>query len=512
MHATAQRGAIPDGLGTPLDINVQALALGIVETIRGSLLILDGDLRVQLANDAFCSTFQLTRDAIAGRLLTEIDNGAWNIPPLTTLLHTILPEHSVIEDYYIEHPFTRTGTKRLVINAQTLHYNHRDTSAILLSIEDVTEKHAALKSAEQAHSLSEAILATVREPLVILDASFHVRTANASFYSVFRASHDETVGKVLFELGNGQWNIPSLKKLLQEILPDNTHFDGFEVEHDFPSIGRKIMLLNARKVCAWHGIDELILLAIEDITERKEFERALLDRNDALARSNAELERFAYVASHDLQEPLRMVSSFTQLLARKYKSKLGGEADQYISFAVGGAQRMQHLINDLLAYSRVGASHKQHVAVDCSSILHQVLLSLDVAIKEGNGSVIVDPMPVVNGDPVQIGQVFQNLIGNGIKFRRDVPPLVHVSAARRDDGMWEFCVKDNGIGIDNEYFERLFIIFRRLHTAAEYPGTGIGLAICKKIIEQHGGRIWVASRPGEGSVFSFTLPGAKEEA
>ncbi len=491
-------------------IDAHTLAMGIVETVRGSLLILDGDLRVQLANDAFFSTFHTTAEETNGRPLTQIDNGAWNMPALTRLLHTVLPGHSAIEDYYIEHTFPKAGLKRLVLNAQTLHYKHENTNAILLSIEDVTEKQAALSAAEEAYSLSEAIVAAVREPLVILDASLRVRTANAAFYTTFQVDPAETVGNVLYELGNGQWNVPSLKKLLDEILPQNSHLDGFEVDHEFPAIGRKIMLLNARRITGWRGIEGLILLAMEDITERKHFEKALIERNEALANSNEELERFAYVASHDLQEPLRMVSGFTQLLARRYKGKLDADADQFIAFAVQGAQRMQQLINDLLAFSRVGASRKQYVAVDCTSVLHQVLISLGVAVKEAEASIIVDPMPVVKGDAVQIGQLFQNLIANGIKFRRNVQPLVHVSATQHEDGMWEFCVRDNGIGIDSEYFDKLFIIFRRLHTAAEYPGTGLGLAICKKIVQLHGGRIWVSSRPNEGSEFHFTLPGMKE--
>jgi PAS domain S-box-containing protein len=232
---------------------------------------------------------------------------------------------------------------------------------------------------------------------------------------------------------------------------------------------------------------------------------ALTVQASELARSNTELQHFAYVASHDLQEPLRMVASYVQLLARRYQGKLDSDADEFIGFAVDGATRMQTLINALLTYSRVGTQAKEFESTDCDAILDASLTGLKAAIGESRAVVTRDPLPKVIGDGTQLGQLFQNLIGNGLKFRGAEPPRIHVSS-KRNGKAWIFSVQDHGIGIDSRYAERIFVMFQRLHAKGEYPGTGIGLAICKKIVERHGGEIWVESRPGEGATFYFTLP------
>ncbi len=246
---------------------------------------------------------------------------------------------------------------------------------------------------------------------------------------------------------------------------------------------------------------------LRDITERIRAEEVLARQAEELARSNAELEQFAYVASHDLQEPLRMVASYTQLLARRYHGRLDADADEFIAYAVDGVTRMQALINDLLAYSRVGTRQVAAGPADAEAILQRVLAALRPAMDDAGATVTHDPLPTVTADGVQLGQLFQNLVANAIKFRGGQAPHVHVGARRGADE-WVFSVRDNGIGIAREYQERIFVIFQRLHSRAEYPGTGIGLSICKKIVERHGGRIWLESEPGAGTTFFFTLPDA----
>jgi hypothetical protein len=248
-----------------------------------------------------------------------------------------------------------------------------------------------------------------------------------------------------------------------------------------------------------------IVVTFMDITERKRAEDALALQADELKRSNAELERFAYVASHDLQEPLRMVSSYLQLLERRYKDRLDGDALEFIAFAVDGSRRMKTLINDLLAYSRVGTRGKEFQLTDCETVLEHCLANLRFAIEESQAEISHDSLPHVMADEVQLEQLFQNLIGNAIKFRGETLPRIHIGLTRQGKN-WVFSVQDNGIGIDPTYFERIFIIFQRLHTRSKYEGTGIGLAVSKRIVERHGGRIWVKSQPGSGSTFYFTIP------
>jgi signal transduction histidine kinase len=267
-----------------------------------------------------------------------------------------------------------------------------------------------------------------------------------------------------------------------------------------------ILIPNARQIDYLRTLANHVAVALDRVrflAERKEAEQALSLKARELARSNKELEEFAYVAAHDLQEPLRMVTNYVQLLAKRYKGRLDQDADDFISFAAEGATRMKDLIDDLLAYSRVAPREK--APTDCAVVFKQVLKSLGPLIEENGATVTAHDLPEIESDPAQLAQLFQNLIGNAIKFRREEPPEVRVSAEKQGNE-WLFSVKDNGMGIEPQYFDRIFTVFQRLHRREEYPGTGIGLALCKKIVESQGGRIWVESESGVGSTFYFTLP------
>jgi light-regulated signal transduction histidine kinase (bacteriophytochrome) len=250
--------------------------------------------------------------------------------------------------------------------------------------------------------------------------------------------------------------------------------------------------------------------ALDDVRLRHERARAqeqLANKVEELARSNCDLEQFAYVASHDLQEPLRMVAAYTQLLSERYQGKLDSAADRYISYAVEGATRMQALLEDLLAFSRVGRNGATPAPTDVNAAINEVLKNLDLALKEHGVTVTCHPLPTILADRFQVVQLFQNLIGNAVKFRAKRNPCITISAEPKGRE-WLFSVFDNGIGIAEEHKDLVFKIFQRLHTRTEYPGNGVGLAICKKIVEHNGGRIWVESELGHGSNFRFTFPAA----
>jgi signal transduction histidine kinase len=277
------------------------------------------------------------------------------------------------------------------------------------------------------------------------------------------------------------------------------------VAHDPGEIGQLAQTFDEMADALEQRVAELQRAEAELKVLNEDLEKRVLERTLELKRSNEDLEQFAYVASHDLQEPLRMITNYLQLLRQRYRDKLDAGADDFIGFALDGATRMHQLIHDLLTYSRVGTHGKEFVRTDCAQALANALANLRMTIEEARAEVTHDLLPVVMGDEVQLTQLFQNLIGNAVKFRGEATPKVHIGARRRD-AEWEFTVRDNGIGIAPEDFQRIFIVFQRLHSREKYPGTGIGLSVCKKIVERHGGRIWVESKPGQGTTFYFTLP------
>jgi PAS domain S-box-containing protein len=358
-------------------------------------------------------------------------------------------------------------------------------------------------AAKRGLDFAEAIVETVREPLVILNQSLQVIKANRSFYETFHAVREQTEQHLIYDLGNGQWNIPKLRELLENILPAHSTFRDFEVTHEFEHVGRKVMLLNASEIFNPTAQARTILLAIEDVTVRKQAE-------EALRTTNGELQDFAYALTHDLQEPLRMVVNFTELLGRTYKAQLGEEGDKLISYSIEGALRIEALLKALLAYWEVTEREQNSFAlVDCDAVLSTVLAQLDAAIAQSGAIVTSDPLPTLVAEQVMVLQLFQNLISNSIKYRREEPPRIHISA-EKDSGGWVFAVRDNGIGIDPQDAERVFGMFKRLH-GAEIPGTGIGLALCKKVIERQGGRIWVEPETGQGATLKFTIPNVHKE-
>jgi two-component system CheB/CheR fusion protein len=354
-----------------------------------------------------------------------------------------------------------------------------------------------IDAAKRGLDFAEAIVETVREPLVILNHNLQVVKANKGFYEMFEATPQDTEARLIYDLGNGQWNIPKLRELLEGVLPAHSTFRDFEVTHDFERVGRKVMLLNASEIFNPNEQARMILLAIEDATDRKRAE-------ESLRATNAELQHFAYALTHDLQEPLRMVVNFTELLGREFAGQLGRDADTYISYSVDGARRIEALLKALLAYWEVTERQQDtFTPVDCGMVLAKTLLNLQAAIAESGAVVTSGPLPTLMAEEVTLMQLLQNLISNAIKYRCEETPRIDVSAQQDGEG-WLFEVRDNGIGIDPQDADRVFGMFKRLH-GSEIPGTGIGLAICKKVVERQGGKIWVESEAGKGAAFKFTL-------
>jgi PAS domain S-box-containing protein len=381
----------------------------------------------------------------------------------------------------------------------------RDSEGLIIGVLGSYDDITPQKQAEDTlRKLSRAVEQSPTS-IVITDRNARIEYVNARFTTLTGFAPEEVLGQNPRVLNSGATPRETFRQMWATILA------GLEWRGEFHNRKKNGELYWEEAIISSlkNGAGEIthFVAVKEDITARKQAEQKLKVVLGELERSNRDLEQFAYIASHDLQEPLRLVASFVQLLGQRYQGRLDADADQFIGFAVDGAQRMQTLIQDLLAYSRVGREIRPFVPVDCGAIMAQIVRTLSLAIREQQAVVAYDPLPTVPGDPVQLEQLFQNLVANALKFRRAEPPQVHVSAVLTEDRKsWQFAVRDNGIGIDAEFYERIFVIFQRLHGRRKYPGSGIGLSICKKIVELHGGRIWVDSVKDRGTIFYFTLP------
>ena len=371
---------------------------------------------------------------------------------------------------------------------------------LLAIVRDIAERKRSEEALRSLTSRYEAILASVPDIIMEVDAEKVYRWANAAGREFFG---EDVIGSEASIYFVGEQETYQQVQRLFEGSEDVFYVESWQKRKDGEP---RLLAWWCRVLKDVDGNVSGAFSTARDITEQKRAEESLARYARDLERSNEELQQFAYVASHDLQEPLRMVGSYVQLLARRYQGRLDADADEFIGYAVEGVTRMQQLINDLLQYSRVGTRGQPFEPVDSEAVLGEALTNLSGAIEGSGAEVTYDPLPTVTADAAQLAQVFENLIGNGIKFRKkEESPKIHVWAEEQS-GEWVFHVRDNGIGIAPEYFDRLFKVFARLQTHEEYPGTGIGLAVCKRIVERHGGRIWVESDLGKGSTFSFALP------
>jgi PAS domain S-box-containing protein len=378
-----------------------------------------------------------------------------------------------------------------------------------LNIRDVTAREEALRALRESEERFRLFVDSVRDyAFILLDLDGRVTSWNSGAEKVLGYTAQEIIG-----LGGAKIFTPEDLEQGEEarerrtaLLHGRAEDERWHVRKNGTRFWSSGVLTAVQDE---HGNVRGFAKVLRDITERREAEELLAAQTEQLIRSNTELQQFAYVTSHDLQEPLRTVSTFTELLRRQYSERVGPEAEEYLGFVTGAVTRMNALIRDLLEYSRTGNSAGATVRpLLLEEVLQSAILNLQTSLQEANAELTNDPLPTVLGSHVQLVQVFQNVIGNAIKYRGDKPPQIHVSAIRKEQ-YWEISVSDNGIGIAPQYHERIFGVFKRLH-GREVPGTGIGLALCRKVIDNHGGRIWVESDPGRGSIFRFTFPAAEE--
>ncbi len=352
---------------------------------------------------------------------------------------------------------------------------------------------------------AQQIVDTLHEPLLVLARDLRVRQANPAFYEAFGTTNEDTIGTPLFELGGGHFDRPALRDPLSALLETGEPFEKVELEGTSEGLERRAFQVNGQLLPARGEASGQILLAINDVTQQRKLEETLRQRAQELEQSNEDLEQFAYAASHDLQEPLRMVSSYLQLLERRYRDDLDETAQEFIDYAVDGAERMKALINGLLQYSRVGRKEGEFGEVNLSSILNGILGDLSRRTEELGATVETEPLPSTYGNRDQLRRLLQNLIENALTYHGEEPPSISVSG-NQEEGSVHLVVRDEGPGIPPEAQEKVFQIFNQLdpHGTGQ-EGSGMGLALCKKIAERHGGNIWVESEPGEGSAFHITL-------
>ncbi|MES2460734.1 MAG: PAS domain-containing sensor histidine kinase [Armatimonadota bacterium] len=502
--------------------DIESFAQNIVDTVREPLLILDGDLRVRSANRAFYQTFRVVSAETEGQLIYELGNGQWDIPALRTLLEDIVPQSSVFNDFELEHDFPTIGRKIMLLNARKLRPGAH-TEFLVLAIEDVTERRRAERLLAEIETYAQNIVDTVREPLLMLDSTLRVRSANRAFYQTFHVSPQETEDCLIYELGNGQWDIPALRTLLDDIIPQQSVFNDYELEHDFPGIGRRVMLLNARQLRAGNHT-ELLVLALEDVTEQRrvrDLERQITAELSESYKRLQELEKLrddlTHMIIHDLRTPLTSVILGMQTL--EVAGKLNDNQREMMELAVAGGKTLLGMINDLLDVEKLESGEMQldYVPIVPQELVASAVQQVDWLLqnKKLTLSLEVAPdVPSLQGDAAKLRRTLVNLLGNAIKF---TPPggKVTVSVQSQSGGGAEknrpsvaFCVSDTGEGIPPEAFGRIFDKFGQVasRVGGRTMSTGLGLTFCKLTVEAHGGHIGVESTMGQGSRFCFDLP------
>jgi len=511
----------------------QEYAESIINTIREPLIVLDQDLRVVTVSRSFYEVFQVNPEETVGELIYNLGNKQWDIPKLRELLETILPEKTTLDDYEVEHDFANIGRRIMLLSARQIQLSLGKERIILLVIKDVTDRRDAENGLEkarkeladtkihedEAYEYSQSIINTVREPLIVLNQDLRVVTASRSFYEVFQVNPKETVGELIYDLGNNQWDIPQLRELLETILPQKATFDNYEVEHDFTTIGRRIMLLNARQIHRVLGKEHIILLAIEDVTERVDTETGLEKAHNELKTLSVELKRAALAKSeflanmsHELRTPLNSIIGFSEVLYDETFGPLNPKQKSYINNVLTSGKHLLLLINQILDMAKV-ESGKMHLVlsqVSTKSLLYEIAMLVEdiVSKKKIHMSLeIDDDLPNIEADELKLKEILYNLLSNAVKFTPECGEIDF--SAKKSGSSIEITIHDTGIGIALENMDKIFEGFFRVDTPYSRitEGTGLGLPLSRKLVELHGGELTVQSSGlNQGTTVRFTLP------
>ncbi len=502
----------------------------IINTVREPLIVLNQFLEVVSASRSFYEVFKVEPKDTVGQLIYNLGNHQWNIPKLRELLETILPQKTTFDNYEVEHNFSTIGRRIMLLNARQIERGMGKERIILLAIEDITERkeieiglektrkelEVIKKSADDALEYANSTINTIREPLIVLDQDLKVVSASRAFYEVFKVNPQETVGQLIYNLGNHQWDIPKLRELLETVLPQKATFDNYEVEHDFSTIGRRVMLLNARQIQRVLGKERIILLAIEDITERKLMEEEIIAAKMVAEAASETKSEFLANMSHEIRTPMNGITGMIDLTL---DSDLTSEQREYLELAKDSAFTLLALINDILDFSKIEAKKLdiENVDFDLHETIDQTMRVLGMEADKKGVELTYEIDPKINyslkGDSLRLKQVLSNLVKNAIKFTEKGHVYFRVSEEKsvNDVKTLLFSVEDTGIGIPKAKLQMIFDKFTQADgsTTRKYGGTGLGLTISKSLLDLMGGSIWVESEEGVGSTFKMLIPFAE---
>jgi len=501
----------------PFVEDIETYAQDIVDTVREPLLMLDTNLRVQSANRAFYETFHVSPAETENQLIYHLGNGQWDIPSLRTLLEDVIPTSSVFNDFELEHTFPIIGRRVMLLNGRKLRAGSH-SAIIVLAMEDVTERRQAEADFRAIETYAQDIVDTVREPLLILDTTLRVQSGNRAFYHTFRVSPEETENRLIYELGNGQWDIPALRTLLEDIVPKSSAFNDFELEHDFPTLGRRVMLLNARKLQAGHH-GELLVLAMEDVTQRRRAEEEVAKAKEASEMANRTKSLFLANMSHELRTPLNAIVGYSEMLQEEAADR---ELDSFVTDLEkinASGRQLLGLINDILDLSKIEAGKMELYleTVDLNGLIDEVAATINPMVEKNSNQLHIERAKNLGGiraDQTKVRQALFNLLSNAAKFTHDGSITLTAEREMMDDAEWiVFRITDTGIGLSPEKIVKLFQDFTQADasTTRKFGGTGLGLALTRRFCQMMGGDVTVSSVPGKGSTFTIKLPAIVRE-